>query len=118
MRITLKHNKKLRVTRKGGMNYKPVVNYNNKVKKYPLLPESPTNRIGILTNNESLVPPKKESKEYKKRYNRLIKIFSKARERTLMNKILGRKHPKPNLDSEGYPKSFFNVNNKVGFTKS
>jgi hypothetical protein len=110
MRRTRKHNKNLRKTRKGGMN-------SNQAKKYPPLPESPTNRKEILTNSESLMPPKKESEEYKKRHNRLMKIFNKARERTLMNKILGRKLPEPKLNSNGYPKSFFSVNNNVGFKK-
>lgn len=83
--------------------------------KYPPLPETPTNRVGVLTNNESLVPPKRESNEYKKRHNRLMKTFSEARQRTLMNRFFGIKRPEPKLNSEGNPKSFFTVNNKVGF---
>jgi hypothetical protein len=113
MRRTRKHNKNRRNTKKGlrgGMNSSPV-------KKYPPLPESPINRVSVFTNNESLIPPKKESEESKKRHNRLMKIFSKARERTLMNRLLGRKQPEPKLDSNGFPKSFFTVNNKVGFSK-
>ena len=87
-----------------------------KVKTYPPLPESPTNRVGILTNNESLIPPKKESNEYKKRHNRLMKVFTEARKQSLVNRIFGRKRPEPKLNSQGYPKSFFSVNNnKVGF---
>lgn len=108
MQRTRKHNKNLRKTRKGGMNSKPV-------RTYPPLPESPTNRKSLLTNNESLIPPKKNSEEYIKRRNRLMKTFSEARHRTLMNRLLGRKLPEPKLNSKGYPKSFFTVNNKVGF---
>jgi hypothetical protein len=111
MRKTVKHNKysRKRHTRRGGMKNEP--------KKYPPLPESPTNRPPILTNNESLIPPQRESNEYKKRQARLVNTFSKARERTLLNKILGRKRPEPKLNSYGFPKSFFTVNNKVGFSK-
>lgn len=107
MRRTRKYNRKHRKTRKGGMN--------NKSKKYPPLPETPTNRPPILTNNESLIPPKKESNQYIKRRNRLIDIFAKARQRTLKNIILGRKRPEPKLNSVGFPKSFFTVNNNIGF---
>lgn len=108
MRRTRKHIKNLRGTRKGGMNL-------NKVKTLPPLPETPTNRKSLLTNNKNLIPPDSESNEYKKRRNRLVKIFSEARQRSLMNKLLGRKLPEPKLNSEGNPKSFFTVNNKVGF---
>jgi hypothetical protein len=108
MRRTRKHIKKFRKTRKGGMN-------SNVVKKYPPLPETPTNRKELLTNNKNLVPPERESNEYKKRHARLMKIFSEARQRTLMNRFFGRKQAEPKLNSEGNPKSFFTVNNKVGF---
>jgi hypothetical protein len=107
MKRTRNNRHKNNKTRKGGMK--------NESKIYPPLPESPTNRPPILTNNESLIPPKRESNQYIKRRNRLLNIFTKARQRTLKNIILGRKRPEPKLNSNGVPKSFFTVNNKVGF---
>jgi hypothetical protein len=109
MRKTVKNNRysRKRYTRRGGMN--------NGSRKYPPLPESPINRPPILTNNEHLIPPKKETNEYKKRQARLLNIFTKARKQTLMNKILGRKLPEAKLNSSGYPKSFFSVNTNTGF---
>jgi hypothetical protein len=100
-------------------NRKPISGgVKNEQKKYPPLPESPTNRPPVLTNNESLLPPKKNSNQYKKRHNRLINIFTKARERTLKNIILRRKRPEPKLNSSGYLKSAFTINNdKIGFKK-
>jgi hypothetical protein len=84
------------------------------ISKYPKLPETPTNRPLIITNNNKLVPPEKNSEEYKKRMNKLVKKFSNARQRTLLNRLLGREMPEPSLNENGFPKSFFTVSN-TGF---
>ena len=90
--------------------------------KFPPLPPSPPsspriNKPSILINNESLIPPKPESKEYLNRRARLLKMREGIYKQSWTNMIMGREHPKPKLNSYGYPKSVFTVNNKVGFTK-
>ncbi len=122
MRRTHKHNKNIRKTRKCGMKKTSPLGTSefrggvkNELIKYPPLPESPTNRVNILTNNESLMPPKRNSNQYKKRHARLMNIFTKAHKRTLKNIIFGRKRPEPKINEAGYAKSYFTVNNEVGF---
>ena len=90
--------------------------------QYPLLPASPPsspyrNKPLVSTNNESLLPPKPDSKEYLNRRAHLLKMREGISKQSWTNIIMGREKPKPNLNSYGYPKSFFTVNNKVGFSK-
>lgn len=82
------------------------------MQSYPPLPESPTARPPLLINNESLLPIKKGSNEYEKRADRLVKQIEAARQQTLKNRIFGKPYPKPNLNSQGYPKSYFTVSNR------
>lgn len=88
------------------------------VSPYPPLPETPTNRPQIKINTNNLEPVKGEEKA--KRYLPLAKRVINARKRSTMNIILKREKPKPKLNSYGEPKSFFTINNNVGFrpTKS
>ena len=82
---------------------------------YPPLPETPTNRPALLTNNESLMAPKEGSEERHRRMDDLVKRYRAVRQKSLINKLFGKKTPNPKMDNFGYPKSFFTVNNKVGF---
>lgn len=82
------------------------------MQSYPPLPESPTPRPPVFVNNESLIPVKKGSNEYQKRADRLINQIRAARYQTLKNRILGKPKQTPQLNSHGYPKSFFTVNNR------
>ena len=92
--------------------------------QYPLLPASPpstprNNKPALSTNNESLIPPKPDSKEYLNRRARLLKMREDISKQSWTNMIMGREKPtlKPKLNSYGYPKSAFTVNNNVGFSK-
>ena len=89
---------------------------------FPPLPPSPpstprNNTPAVLINNESLIPPKPYSNEYLKRRGRLLKMREGISKQSWTNMIMGREKPKPNLNSYGYPKSFFNINKNQGFKK-
>lgn len=100
---------KLRNTRKGKgiTSSKP-----SKVTPYPPLPESPTNRPLVLTSNENL---KLNSLNRTKKLIPLANRLVKARYGTAVNRLKGWKKIEPKRNEYGEPKSFFSINNKVGF---
>jgi hypothetical protein len=85
--------------------------------RYPPLPETPTNKPPIKTNIEGLMNPPKESEEYQKRAKRLRNTFNKARQQSLMNKLLGKERQEVPRNKYGPIRSYFSPNNK-GFKLS
>jgi hypothetical protein len=138
MKKTHKHILRKNKTRKGGMNSpsnttnstkRPTNNNRNYFSnakpegfkgggitqsrpRYPLLPETPTNKPPIKTNIEGLMNPPKESEEYQKRANRLRKSFHNARQQSLMNKLLGKERQEVPRNKYGPVRSYFSPNNK------
>ena len=86
----------------------------SKPQSYPKLPESPTNKPEIMTNNESLLPPKPGSEERERRFQDLLQRYQQLRP-SLWNKIFGVKKPEVKLNKYGEPKSAFTVRNNLGF---
>jgi hypothetical protein len=80
--------------------------------KYPPLPESPTNRPKIKTNNQNL---EMDINLQKERLMPLGRRLLKVRNRTAINIILGRERQTPKLNTEGYLKGAFTLNNNVGY---
>jgi|688.fasta_scaffold331140_2 hypothetical protein len=82
---------------------------------YPLLPESPTNRPPVLTNNESLRGIQKFTGPWYER-QKVRHALAQSYQPSILNKYLGRipKRPPPvTVNSEGYPvRSAFPLNNK------
>jgi hypothetical protein len=83
--------------------------------RYPPLPETPTNRPELYTNNEGLMNPLKQSEEYRKRANRLGKSLYNARKQTLLNKLLGKKRQEVPRNEYGPLISYFLPNTNNGF---
>lgn len=79
--------------------------------KYPPLPETPTEKPQLPTNNEGLMHPPKESEEYQKRAKRLRNTFNKARHQSLKSIILGKKRQEVPRDLYGPIASHFPITN-------
>lgn len=82
--------------------------------QYPELPESPTNRPIIGTQNENLAAITGNNR--KKRLLPLAKRIVNARNPSFINRLFGRKKPVPPINTYGNIKSAFSINKKpVGF---